>query len=209
VSILECLREEIECRKQEAVEILRHHYSDEEIQRLCTRLVTADESEDIQEEFSRDGHPPETFFAVVGFCALMHLERNIPPAAKYKLSAESAADLILTGCNAMLSLVEAGWKPSERYTNTRLAQLRNQPKTRQRENVEHDDINEQLEFYLTRRGTVPKTLDNFLDYLELKGYVIDEAEKTVNSPAGAECTWREIRKFGTIENWLREFRKAH
>ena len=104
VSALSWLKEEISFRKQEAVDILRHRFTDEQIKHLCIKFSKALETTDLFQELTSEHYPPETFYATAALCSLMYLEVNIPPSSNYTLPAEHAANLILTGFNAMLSL---------------------------------------------------------------------------------------------------------
>ena len=196
---LSCLKDEIAYRKQEAIGILRHRYTDEQIHDFCIRFYKTPESADLLQELTSEKYPPETFFAIAALASLMYLEGNIPPASNYSLPAEYAADLILTGFNAMLSLTEAGWKPAEPHALVRLKMLKNQPITRVRDNTPTEDISEELDSYNTQKGHPPRTFDDFLTWLECSGCDIDRAEQTIDSRE-----WKKCRKIGTIKNWWRD-----
>jgi len=205
-NIIDRLRNEIQYRKQEAVEILRHRYSDKQIKDLCQRVIDTSADVDLQQVLEKEGHPPESFYALIALCCLMDLERNAPPKSDLLLTAADSSNLVLTGFNAMLCLVEAGWKPAEPFALTRLKQVKNQPANRQRNNIEKDDIEEWLISFKENKGVPPATLGFFLDYLEVHGFNIDSAKRTVDKCDG---TWRKERSFRTIDGWLRDFKKMN
>jgi hypothetical protein len=204
MSHLERLRDEIQHRKGEAIGILQLRLTDDQIKEMCARFIQAPPDAELIQDLKDEGFPLEIFFAVAASCCLMYLEKNIPPNPEYQVSAEDAADLILTGFNAMITLIEAGWKPAEQLALTRLKQKQNQPKTRSRVNVERDDIEEELSLYTKRYKHPPASLDIFMSVLELNGFTIDYAKKTVDKCDGI---WRQPRAFRTIDDWLRNYRK--
>lgn len=204
MDIVSILHEEIGIYKQQAVGILRHRNTDDQIKELCTRFVNAPEDADLQGELAHEGHPADTYFAVVALCCLMRLEVDVPPSADYHLTASSAADLIITAFNAMLSLTEAGWKPAEKLAISRQKQLMNQPAKRHHEQTEKQDIFDRLEEYIEERNNrFPKSLENFLAYLSNHGYEIDEKAETVDHSG----VWQNKKAYKTIKNWMQEYRK--
>jgi hypothetical protein len=84
---------------------------------------------------------------------------------------------------------------------TRLAQIQNQPKTRDRKNTAKEDIEMELDEYISDKGKPPGNLPHFISYLKQNGYEIDEVKKTIDS-----SDWGKNRSFGTIDNWRREHR---
>jgi len=203
------LQNVIEHYKQEAVEILRHRFTDDEIEDLCDRFVTADEGTDLQHQFETEGYPHEIYSAVISLSYIMYLERNVPPDATSVVPSSFVANLVLVGFGAGMFLVEAGWKPSESFAMTRLAQVRNQPKTRKHETPEKDNIFEMLELYVEEKGHHPIDKSNFLIYLNANGYEINSVSLTVDVPVGSGLEWKKPIAIGTIDNWRREYKKVH
>jgi hypothetical protein len=101
--------------KQEAVGILRTHYSDEEIKSLCTTFAFSDDPAEVKEQFNKDGHPESTFLAVASLVSLMHLEAHTPNSPDYLVPSETLADLMVNSFNAMLALGEASTTPMYPY----------------------------------------------------------------------------------------------
>jgi hypothetical protein len=195
-------------RKREVISILESQYSDQEIKQLCIRFRDAPAGSDLPQELHTEGHPDWCFFAIVSFCSIMYLQAKFPTSQNTDLTAEEAADFVLSGMNAMLGLQEAASKPVEKMALTRLKQVRNQPKKRNRDNVEHDDILVRIDGYVQEKGVAPTCFNYFLKYLESLGYSIDEANKKVNAPAGSEVDWKRPRAFSTIDKWLQIYRNS-
>jgi hypothetical protein len=130
LNILEWLQDEIQHRKNEAAGILQCSYSDKQIKDLCKRFHTVINSlkesdlDDLPEQLLAERHSPETFYAVSNLWSLMYLEKHVPSKPGCSLAVEEVANLVLTGKNAILSLVEAGWKPAEPLALTRIKQKR-------------------------------------------------------------------------------------
>jgi len=203
------LQNVIEHYKQEAVEILRHRLTDDEIEALCGRFVNADEGTDLQQQFETEGYSKEIYSAVISLSYIMYLERNVPPDSTSVVPSGFVANLVLVGFGAGMFLVEAGWKPSEPFALTRLAQYLNQPTSRKHKLNEKHNIFEMLELYVEEKGHHPKNKGNFLMYLNANGYEIDSVSLTVDAPVGSGLEWKKPIAIGTIDNWRREYKKVH
>jgi len=137
----------------------------------------------------------------------MSLEVKLPPPQKgYLIKDEDIANIVLDAMNAMLCLVEAGWKPAEGHAETRLKQIQNQPITRHRKNDEYDDIRERINEYKVLKGHAPINFDVFLRWLI--GNSIYEIERS-EGKSGTICGhyWDKKRAIGTVKNWFREITK--
>jgi hypothetical protein len=204
---LDVLREEILFRKQEAFEILATRFTEDRIKELCRQLVTSPDATDIRAQVVQEGGTDGYFWALVSLCCFMDIQCKLPPSPEYiAIETESAADLILVGINAALTLTQAGWQPSEKYALERLKMIRNQPNTRRHANIERQDIEDVLEGYIHDRGRLPVDFHHFIRILEGKGYVINHATRTINSPEGANPPWRKAKSFGTVDNWRRGYK---
>ena len=158
MSNVDCLHDEIQYYKQEALGILRLRFSDEQIHDFCTRFINAPEDADMQKDLENEGYPEDCFFALISLCSLMYLEKNTPPTSDYNLPAEDAANLIRIGFNAMLGLIEAGHKPAEIKALTRLKQILNQPKKRTHRNMEKEEIWQLIDQYKENHDHLPKNI---------------------------------------------------
>lgn len=201
MSLLEYLHEEVTYRKKEAYQILATSYSDDQIKHLC-RLFNSTKNNAIEKDYGRI-----TFLATAALVSLMSLEVKLPPSQNsFFIEDEDMAGIVLDAMNAMLCLVEAGWKPGERLAETRLKQIRNQPKTRRRKNDEYDDIRNKINEYKVTKGHAPINFNVFLKWLVSNGiYEIERSEGKSGSVFGQY--WNEKRAIGTVKNWYREIMK--
>ncbi len=195
--------------KSEIIDILNSRYSDEEIKKLCIRFQNAPDESDLFQELRSENHPEWCCSAIISLCSIMFVQKKFPFSSKSPIPIENAAELILNGMHAMLCLQDAAYNPLENKAIIRLKQLKNQPNTRTRNNVERDDIEVRMDNYLQEKGIPPTCLNFFLEYLESLGYKIDEACRTVNAPVGSNIDWKRPRSFSTIEKWLQEFRNQY
>lgn len=197
MSHLEDLRQELSFRKNEAREMLLIRYDEKEIAAIVNALSS------VGVVALSDKVPLEYCLAAVSLAQFQFLEDNMPPAPDLLLSAECAANLVLAGVFAGMTLAEAGGKPSERPAYTRLKQLQNQPHKRVRENAEQDDIREYFDQYVETKGGAPKALSNFLKFLP-NDFTIDDMGKSLDRPG----TWEKPKSFKTLERWMNEFKKS-
>jgi hypothetical protein len=148
--------------------------------------------------------------AIASLYQIRPLLTEVKKETKKRISVEIAARYavllfragIYVGMHAPGRVVEK----FEPLAKTRLAQIKNQPPTRTRKTVERDDIEVHLDAYECEKNFAPPSLDHLLTYLDRKGYIIDHTTKTVMSPVGAQVCWHSPRKFGTLQNWLRNFK---
>jgi len=201
MSKLKHLHDEVKYRKQEAYGILKYKYNDDQIRRLC-QIFDSTSPDALGEDFDDE----ITFYGVAALVSFMSLERKLPlPDKGFVIEDESIADIVLDAMNATMCLVSVGWTPSGSFAETRLKQLRNQPKTRQRKNYAYDDFFEKIENYKDDNGYPPKHFHIFLSYLErTPQYRIDMGigKGIIDHPS-----WDKPRSVETVKNWYREIMK--
>lgn len=160
----------------------------------------------VRAEDGEDLFEPGTFSAIASISRirslLEELKQPLPENVPLEMAARFAVLTFRAGYITGFISPSLGMKVLKPFAKTRLAQMQNQPKTRNRENTPKDDISTELDGYVQEKGHPPVTLPLFISYLRCRGFEIDEAKKTVDSNS-----WDKKRKFGTIDNWRREFKE--
>lgn len=172
--------------------------------------------DDVEQYIEDNKCTPENFPQSMSGCiqgvsilrkVIYEMKQEMPENISLEVASWFAYNIFTAGIFMGKASPGRGMEVFEPLAKTRFAQIMNQPKARNRKNVEQDDIEVQLDAYVQEKRMVPPSLDRFLRYLADCGYIIDCENSTVSPPVCSEVKWRKPRAFGTIDNWRRAFNK--
>jgi hypothetical protein len=158
-------------------------------------------------EEGEDQFEPGTFSAIASISLIRSLleeiKQPLPENVPLEMAARFAVLTFRAGFITGFVSPSLGMKALKPFAKTRFAQMQNQPITRDRINIAKDNIFEELDGYVNAKNHSPLNLFSFISYLESRGFEIDRVKKTIDSR-----DWKTKKRFGTIDNWRREFEKT-